>query len=550
MACLKPWKRRSRSVCSQKGYPPTPTMVVCSPCRTVFPLNSNTNRITGDRLGCQCDSSGSCHCCIPRKTAPRIRKKDASGPRQISADDARSITSTAQYELSPNHPSQIPTHILARIAELRPVLPRPNNKDPAPSGPVHNPSSSTAHGHPTRHHPYEKILFSPYGRAYDLTYEYNHDQPQNEDQSEAQRQITSSQSPFSIDEQSFRDQLRALEVAASSPWPSLTGAQTSTAPSFPSVCGCGDNCQCPGCIMHNGASDLPSSSAFSLCMNPGACSTCLDCTILSLPASLPLDTPLSLYDGYQSQSIDEWIRQVSSLPLSSPDLSGANLSVTSRNSHTVWNTLDMSHNSGPSSDTEQMDVRTSGHPSTTGIESGTRDIDYDFNGTNHASGLTFATSGERASCSGGSRADVGGVISTAMHRPSGPSGNQSSPPSFLEMGYLAAPGMPRSRSSSISSISNRSHSSVMSTTGYSPSSPIGRVQGPFYDPKKVFSTPDLSTRSNVDHAAGRSTSMGIASPSASGRQGFAYAQSNPDSDGSVDDSHSHYDPSLDGMRLS
>ncbi|KAG5644838.1 hypothetical protein DXG03_007565 [Asterophora parasitica] len=119
---------------------------------------------------------------------------------------------------------------------------------------------------------------------------------------------------FSTDEQILRDQLRSLEAATVPP----SGTDFDI-PSFPSTCGCGDGCRCPGCVHHN-LDATPASSAFSPCMNPGACSTCLDCTILSLPASLPPDTSLSIHDAYQTVSIDEWIRQVSSLPPSSPSI--------------------------------------------------------------------------------------------------------------------------------------------------------------------------------------------------------------------------------------
>jgi hypothetical protein len=128
--------------------------------------------------------------------------------------------------------------------------------------------------------------------------------------------------PLPAEERTFRDQLRALEAAAASsaPLDRLTKDASAPGPAFPSTCGCGSGCTCPGCREHNGAP--PSSSAFSSCKNPGICNTCLDCTILSLPASLPPDTSLSIFDAYQAESIDEWIREVSSLPRGSPPTGG------------------------------------------------------------------------------------------------------------------------------------------------------------------------------------------------------------------------------------
>jgi hypothetical protein len=85
---------------------------------------------------------------------------------------------------------------------------------------------------------------------------------------------------------------------------------------YPSVCGCGDACQCPGCTYHNNTI-LSAESAFSTCTNPGHCGTCLDCTILSLQnaGSSPLDTALSIpqsNSGQSSETVDEWLRQLAS----------------------------------------------------------------------------------------------------------------------------------------------------------------------------------------------------------------------------------------------
>ncbi|KAG5653726.1 hypothetical protein H0H81_011133 [Sphagnurus paluster] len=230
------------------------------------------------------------------RSAPR-RKKDANPSTAVSAT-------------SGSHGPRTPSHILARLAELRPVLPRPSQHDRSIAGPSHDPSSNIAHGHAIRRHSNENLHFSPYGRAYDLAHEQfdiqNH---------AAMTQNNFITTVFPSDEQTLREQLRALEGAANLP-PAPPGSELMI-PSFPSSCGCGDNCHCPGCIQHNPGA-TPTSSAFSSCTSPSTCTTCLDCTILSLPASLPPDTSLSIYDTYQADSIDEWIRQVSSLPHPSP----------------------------------------------------------------------------------------------------------------------------------------------------------------------------------------------------------------------------------------
>jgi hypothetical protein len=174
------------------------------------------------------------------------------------------------------------------------------------------------------------VFFSPYGRAYEHAHEHaSQDQLQQqssqiyspEQSTLVQNQDYSAPSNqpnfLPADEQSFRDQLRALEAAVSSTstWmPSPDSASSEPSIPFPSACNCGDACTCPGCAQHNGATAASSSSAFSSCTNPGVCLSCIDCTILSLPASLPEDTALSIYDTHAAESLDDWIRQVSSLP--------------------------------------------------------------------------------------------------------------------------------------------------------------------------------------------------------------------------------------------
>jgi len=122
-------------------------------------------------------------------------------------------------------------------------------------------------------------------------------------------------------EEQFRDQLRALEMVAAAPSTWIPPNEPNTSVAFPSACNCGEDCSCPGCAQHNGVNVAASSSAFSSCTNPGACAGCIDCTILSLPGHLPPDTSLSLYDARQADSVDDWIRQVSSLPPPTTEIS-------------------------------------------------------------------------------------------------------------------------------------------------------------------------------------------------------------------------------------
>jgi len=263
-----------------------------------------------------------CNCCTSRKSAPRSRKPatTTSAIRQPATHPSTDIS-----PLPATHSPRTPSHILARLAELRPVLPRPADG---------HPSSGFTHGHQPRHHSHENLLFSPYGRAYDLAHNdqiYDYSRNRSVPNIVTQNKLSTTTRPLPAEERTFRDQLRALEAAAVLSNRSAEETDTSTArPSFPSTCGCGDGCTCPGCRQHNGAA--PSSSAFSSCTNPGVCNTCLDSTILSLPASLPPDSSLSIFDAYPAESIDEWIRQVSSLPRGSP----SNVDGVSQQQEGVW----------------------------------------------------------------------------------------------------------------------------------------------------------------------------------------------------------------------
>ena len=192
------------------------------------------------------------------------------------------------------------SQILARIAELRPVLPRPSPDGFNQGGPVHLPSTGISHGHASR---LPEHVFKPYERNYSMTHHHPaHFQSY---------QIPGPSNPtFGFNDQSFTGQM--MGVAADNPWsPRQGNGPDNSGFPFPSLCGCGDDCSCPGCLHHNRSTAIPSSSAYSSCSNPGACGACLDCTILSLPPSAipPPDTALSIYDS-QPDAIDDWLRQM------------------------------------------------------------------------------------------------------------------------------------------------------------------------------------------------------------------------------------------------
>ncbi|KAF5384356.1 hypothetical protein D9615_003155 [Tricholomella constricta] len=493
---------------------------------------------------------GTCDCWTPRKSAPRNRKKGA----------AASHTSTGLPKASSVSGSRTPSHILARLAELRPVLPRPSYPDRPNSGPSHDPSSNTA----VRHRSHENVHFSPYGRAYDITHEQI-DSVANQNQNLISPPIFPTP-VFPTDEQILRDQLRALE-AATAPPPG-TGL---IIPPFPSTCGCGDGCRCPGCVQHNPDAS-PASSAFSCCTNPSACSTCLDCTILSLPASLPPDTSLSIYDAYQTDSIDDWIRQVSSLPRSSPGIpTPSNITgiVGPQGDQQPWDGFlppiteplpadpnfgyvvqpccgvlckcapehcecDVEHENGYDCRREMLlPMLSPSYPQIHSADANNADVvplGHDHDG--------FLLGGKP-------------VDDTSMYFDAGP-----------ELGgrFLGIPEPPRSRSSSTSSSQSQSSRELppqqqqqqkqhpfttqpLSAEYSYPGQPLGRVRGPFYasspnlglrlqnEPKSALSLSGGSSPASVSPARSVPGVLGFGDGSGNGNG--TYAVSNPDSDGSV-----------------
>ena len=155
-----------------------------------------------------------------------------------------------------------------RLAELRPVLPRP-------SRPLHNLSDFT-HGYHARHHSQEHLLLS---QAHNITHPYN--MFRNRSVPNIVNQDNPSMPPTPI----LAEERRSLYQ-------------------YPSVCKCGNSCSCPDCPQHNSTSGA----------NAGACNACLNCIPLSLAPPLSPDTSLSIFDAYPAESIDNWVTQVLSLP--------------------------------------------------------------------------------------------------------------------------------------------------------------------------------------------------------------------------------------------
>ncbi|KAJ8590511.1 hypothetical protein M405DRAFT_896906 [Rhizopogon salebrosus TDB-379] len=259
-----------------------------------LPQSSDDSDHSGDTspTGCRCSSGGQCHCWVPRKPPTRRRFSGAEPPKR---DKLHSELSKHQHQHQASSPP-LSSHVLARIAELRPVLPRPTHKQLPLDGPPHDPSSTVPHGHSIRHHAHD---FSPYGRAYGYTHpEHPHD-----------HNVTS----LNGDSRTFpgRPVLSPQPTLGSQPVPDVWAS----AGSFPSICACGDSCMCPGCTLHNNPS-IAGGAAYASCTNPSSCAFCLDCTILSLPAGMPPPNIDLSSDASQSQEFDDWLRQVSVSALS------------------------------------------------------------------------------------------------------------------------------------------------------------------------------------------------------------------------------------------
>ncbi|KAF5323126.1 hypothetical protein D9611_009323 [Ephemerocybe angulata] len=420
-------------------------------------FSSDSDMSGGNSIACHCKDGGSCHCCVPRKSA-------VAGTPHASSSKARKLTvkfETHDHEKTDlsvfGDASRIQSNtaqILARIAELRPVLPRPAE------------SPTSMHQHP-RHH---DNTFSPYERAYGISHHQPlHGHPHSSSPTNATHyNMNAGQSP--VENTGF----------------------------FPSVCQCGDTCQCPGCTYHN-HTILSAESAFSTCTNPGHCATCLDCTILSLQ-NTPMDTALSIPQSSQdasnnSESVDEWLRQltsqasVSDAPFNDFSASGPSGS-SSASAPSMWNNPDY------------------------GSSDLVPGLDFDFNNPGMYEQMGYP------------RGQGGGAVPDYTRSRSVSTSSQSST-------HLGQDGLPQH---------DRSMSGVMQV----PYRPSGRLQGQghlFENAMGSRSAPQLNL----------SMYRGGGPPGSNRVSPVPYASSNPDAPMSphahAPPQHDRYDPSMDGLHI-
>lgn len=216
-----------------------PSMLEAS---VALPEASGSESDRSDNCACvtgQLSVEDLCPCATPRKSAPRKPKIE---PDLLPLTLSNSISE--------------PTHILSRVAELRPVLPK------MLSGPVHVPSSGVNH---TRPHISES--FSPYGRAYD--------------------RVHTAYRPPSLEPPSNQ-----IEPSTSFDSSTYWSPSQTTSP----ICGCGDSCGCPGCRQHD--PNAPTTASGYTCSNPSACGGCLECFVQTLPT----------VQAVEQDPLDDWMR--------------------------------------------------------------------------------------------------------------------------------------------------------------------------------------------------------------------------------------------------
>jgi hypothetical protein len=490
MVCLR-LSKRSWFYTHQKGLR-TPTIVVCLHKRQRYRHKVLADLLAGEG-GCNCKNGSECHCATPRKTVHRSRKLVA---RAVSHNgEATELYSNAAGNVAPNRThstSNMPlsSHILARIAELRPVLPRPMNN----SGPLHDPSSGIAHGSGVRHHTHENMFFSPYSRAYGHVHHssehISYDRTTRDDRPReapaAPQQLSPSDVPFSAD------------VAPITPTVWRNGG------SFPSLCGCGDICSCPGCVEHDpnaATARARNPNVFASCTNPGACSSCLDCTILSLPSAIPPDTILSIYgeDETHTQSIDEWIASLpsSALPQQQPYVTAP----PSWDSVQVPRISEPTGDAGSDSDCKCPPGSCTCEASYCGFCQGCACEDVD-----NREQLTFAVSGERGECQSEVEKQIG--VAPTMARTNG------------EYLSFPSPGLPKTGSGSSSSLSSQTSAPPQGLMG------IGRILPQSSTSSLVVPTSNVSSRGSPTIA----TPPPLSRTTSSNDGVVVYAHSNPDSD--------------------
>ncbi|KAI0705648.1 hypothetical protein C8Q76DRAFT_175176 [Earliella scabrosa] len=426
--------------------------------------------------GCSCKDNATCTCWTPRSRA----KRPARAPERRSLDTGPTPSSSSDPI---SQPAALVVH--AHSGNNRPVLPKPPERPASPPRTLHEPSSVQGGRLPS----HGQSFYSPYGRAYEYTHGPTY--PSMNDPSRSppnlQQILNNTPSPNSLGAWSMGD----------SSYPT---------PVSPPVCGCGPSCACPGCFEHQG----PRADPAAACVNPATCLSCLDCNLNTLSA-LAGDPTRAMYDPSQVQNIDDWLRQVSSMP----DLPSSSMQPslfppsTSQSQPDLRYTPSIAQPYGLWSDPRSTQLPSQYSPTIpeeccggrcqcpSGLCACPPDCCGCCQGCQcvgcvHDSGsgrtLTFATSGERAPCCSGAgraprsdaRVSSASLAGPSGHRPSfsAASGSQPGRSSGWLAPTLTVPRTPVSRASSSSSKSSPHPASASSPVPFGEQSEMVARPGP------------------------------------------------------------------------
>ncbi len=255
-----------------------------------------------------CDSIGTCTCITPRTS---VRTKSKPKSRKNSRVEH-------EFDREPQPRMNQPAALVASAhgAGKRPVLPRPSGPLSDRASPPRT-SRSPGASQPPRTHP---SAFSPYERAYEYARgtEVGDELPPSLYGSIPPQNLPPPALPLppsgSFTEGEDSEDLQTLMTT----WlASLQQQGGEGAMEAPITCNCGPNCACAGCIIHQNVPN-PSPNAPS-CVNPQTCSSCMDCTAISLTQENP--------------AIEEWFRRLTSSgsfsPLQSPRAQQSSLAMPS-----------------------------------------------------------------------------------------------------------------------------------------------------------------------------------------------------------------------------
>ncbi|TFK71138.1 hypothetical protein BDN72DRAFT_838074 [Pluteus cervinus] len=524
MACLKAWKRWSAQLQPKRLPHLIPSTGVCVLSASICPHFFMANSYSSDRLGCTCKLNGECHCCTPRKSAPR---------RGSLADSHLSPTEPPLHPHripSPQAPSQIQhEHIRERIQNYRVIVPRV----PELPGPSHDPNLPIPHGHLPRH----DNMFNPYpNRLYDRSRSPSQFLPPSLPDGSDQHGTSN----FAFPMDGLSDRSFTFPDDWSQRYAPSQSAFQRLFPTAPSSCGCGDGCGCPGCVHHAGNDVTPSLAAHSTCTNPAGCGTCLDCTIMSMP---PIDnTAISIYDNPEGQlSIDEWIRQVSATtPLTpSPENTGH-----------AWGDSDMSLSSQIPDfiGSDQNMNMCEGHCICPPGQCQCRSVDGS-SCAHHT--FSFPVLNDKGGIWSTGRSTESSRTTTSIATPDGLDRLSPAPQGFGNLffdptnagGFYLGPEEEERHLSRSSLPMVPSMQDDLAGAHKPGGSGIPLSRHSTITQHRVQSTPNLMIRSNVRPES----TCCSASTSSSSRS--SYAHSNADSDISLERTHSPYDPSFEGMHL-